>query len=697
MPSPDQERLEALTESIVQLLRRQDHLEQRLTLLEGKSPPRPAPDTTPGPQSFSPAGPTPLSQATPSPVPQPPKSQSVPSPEPVGLETKVGLTLINRIGVVTLVLGVAFFFKWAVDNNWIGPAGRVMLGILAGMITLWAADVLSRKGQRAFAQGITGTGIAILYLAFYSAFGFYHLIPQALAFVLMCSATGLAFALSLRYDSAAVTALGLFGGYLTPILLSNGRDHSWFLFSYVLLLDAAAMALAKKRNWKLLEIMSVVATTLIYGAWLTNIPRHTDRLPAAVALFAFYALFSQISDPFSFLAIQVLAASAIALIGQGSPVIFYSLALLLAAGGLFYAEQKRLPHMLSASFGSFWLSYLLFRPFGSETPGVLLHFTGVTAGFLLFFLWNVWSLIRAREVPGAQRLSVVALNGIVYYAAAYGLLDSHHHAWLGVLAVGVAGAYLALGVFLYRNVEASAENRPLHLSLGMALAFATLAIPIQFTAFTITIAWSFEAAVLSWIGWRLRDSRVTAAGAFVFVLIAVRLLFLDGWMLPDPRTYLLLWNARLFTFAVASTSLFLAGRWNGYLCRTIALWEYFAGHIALLWGLSLEVTAWAERSMSPLNVLSAETFSLSVLYGLYALILVSAGVATRTAINRVAGLILIGLVIVKLYLFDVWQLQRPYRISAFIALGILLISTSFLYSRFRPLIDSLIRDDKASS
>ena len=39
---------------------------------------------------------------------------------------------VNRIGVITLVLGVAFFFKYAVDNRWIGETGRVVLGILAG-------------------------------------------------------------------------------------------------------------------------------------------------------------------------------------------------------------------------------------------------------------------------------------------------------------------------------------------------------------------------------------------------------------------------------------------------------------------------------------------------------------------------------------------------------------------------------------
>jgi hypothetical protein len=49
--------------------------------------------------------------------------------------------------------------------------------------------------------------------------------------------------------------------------------------------------------------------------------------------------------------------------------------------------------------------------------------------------------------------------------------------------------------------------------------------------------------------------------------------------------------------------------------------------------------------------------------GVYAVVLVSAGVATRTVINRLSGLGLTGIVILKLYLFDVWQLSRPYQMS----------------------------------
>jgi uncharacterized membrane protein len=73
---------------------------------------------------------------------------------------------------------------------------------------------------------------------------------------------------------------------------------------------------------------------------------------------------------------------------------------------------------------------------------------------------------------------------------------------------------------------------------------------------------------------------------------------------------------------------------------------------------------------------------------------VSIGVTTRTAVNRISGLALIGFVIAKLYLFDVWQLDRVYRIAAFVALGILLISTSFLYSRYRHVLEALLRNDE---
>ena len=50
-------------------------------------------------------------------------------------------------------------------------------------------------------------------------------------------------------------------------------------------------------------------------------------------------------------------------------------------------------------------------------------------------------------------------------------------------------------------------------------------------------------------------------------------------------------------------------------------------------------------------------------------------------------------VVLKLYLIDVWELGRIFRITAFLGLGVLLLLVSYLYSRFGPVIERLWTDD----
>ena len=49
----------------------------------------------------------------------------------------------------------------------------------------------------------------------------------------------------------------------------------------------------------------------------------------------------------------------------------------------------------------------------------------------------------------------------------------------------------------------------------------------------------------------------------------------------------------------------------------------------------------------------------------------------------------------KLYLFDVWEASRLFRMAAFISLGVLLLLISYLYSRFRPAIENWWQEEKA--
>jgi uncharacterized membrane protein len=83
------------------------------------------------------------------------------------------------------------------------------------------------------------------------------------------------------------------------------------------------------------------------------------------------------------------------------------------------------------------------------------------------------------------------------------------------------------------------------------------------------------------------------------------------------------------------------------------------------------------------------------LMALYAIALIGIGVAWRSVIDRILGLGLIALVVLKLYLYDVWEASRLFRMAAFVSLGILLLLTSYLYSRFRPMIESWWKSDEA--
>jgi uncharacterized membrane protein len=230
------------------------------------------------------------------------------------------------------------------------------------------------------------------------------------------------------------------------------------------------------------------------------------------------------------------------------------------------------------------------------------------------------------------------------------------------------------------------------LALGLAAAFLTLAIPIQLSGFTVTMAWSIQTAALTWIGVRLNSTRTVIWAIVIFALAFLHVAIIDSQMYPDFNLYALLFNARFFTFAVLAAALLLSANWASKLDRELGLVHFIGGNVVMLGGLSLEVIGWADRSARPENLLSVETIGITILFAVYAVVLVSVGVAARSPVSRLAGLVLTAIVILKLYLFDVWQLGRFYQIIAFVILGVLLLSTSFLYSRFKSLISQWRKD-----
>jgi uncharacterized membrane protein len=176
----------------------------------------------------------------------------------------------------------------------------------------------------------------------------------------------------------------------------------------------------------------------------------------------------------------------------------------------------------------------------------------------------------------------------------------------------------------------------------------------------------------------------------ILLLAFLRLALADAWMYADPRGYGAVINARFLSFVGVALAAWAVSRWA--LSRASAVFVYAAGHLALLWGFSLEALGWAARVAAPANRSSLVAASISILLAVYALALIAAGVLAASALNRALGLILIGAVVVKLYCYDVWLLRTLYRTTAFIALGALLVASSYIYSRYRDRIEEWWRE-----
>ena len=197
------------------------------------------------------------------------------------LEARFGLTLANRAGAITLAIGIIFFFKYAVDNKWIAAEGRVAIGVIAGLLMLAAAEWLRRRDRRThlqapdrnvFAQGISGCGLATIYVSLYAAFAYYELIIPVAGWTLLALVSALAVFLSVRYNSEAIAALGFTGGLLTPMLLHNAATTWWFDFLYLQLLGVTALAIAIHQRWPIL-IPGLAALTVLSAGVLFN-PHH---------------------------------------------------------------------------------------------------------------------------------------------------------------------------------------------------------------------------------------------------------------------------------------------------------------------------------------------------------------------------------------------------------------------------------------
>ncbi len=256
----------------------------------------PAPPVATAP-SAPPPLPLPPSGVISAPVRPPPPRPPAPPPKPkapsIDLEQWLGVRGAAVAGGIVLALAGVFFLRHAIEQGWFPPWLRVLIGTAAGV----ACVVLSERADlrpryERVANSLAGAGIVILYASFWAARSLYALIPMPLAFAGMIAVTAACGALAWRRSSLVIAALGLAGGFATPLLLSSGADHPIGLFGYLLLLNLALLLLARERRWPWLSVAALVATAAYQVLWIGWRMTPAKLRIALVVLGGFGALFA---------------------------------------------------------------------------------------------------------------------------------------------------------------------------------------------------------------------------------------------------------------------------------------------------------------------------------------------------------------------------------------------------------------------
>jgi len=664
-------------------------------------------------------------------------------------EALIGGKLLNRIGALALVIGVGFFLKYAFDNNWLSETVRVLIGAVAGFLLLAGASRSRTRGLLIFAQGLVGAGIAVLYLSVYASFNYYALISQPVAFVLMAAVTIIAFTQAFRYDSIAVSLLGWAGGFLTPFMLSTGEANEIGLFSYIALLAAGMLVVVmKKEKWAILEPLTLAATYVMFFLWYGQEYKSDNFALTLFYAILFWALFFVVDIVNSLRRVDVLVELRIVAAAFNAGLFYLALFLLinddhhawmggttLALGAVYFLTAlaiRRARPDAGSSFARlmFTAVVLLALAPAIEYERFTIIIIWAVEAFVLAWCGRRWNFrfatISAFVLYALTAWSLLVTEGALFHrpAESFTLLLNMRSAAFALLAASMA----ATGFLIAKELPPG--QRPQRAKPGIATVFhygwsfllfllVTVETNDLFRNFmsgpgadqeafsfqrymTEALVWAFLAIAFGWGAGQRKLSPLLHSGIFVMFL-AMGMAAIRGIAYTPVQQFVLLANYRvLATILVIGAALVMTSmlgkmkemEWSRESADALRIFAV----VLILVLLTGETRDFFEKSLSLLTGSGSGTtdsrtalenmkqLALSGVWLLYSISLMAIGIWRRRQSLRIISIILFGVTILKIFIYDLSFLETLYRIFSFIGLGAVLLVVSYLYQHFKDVI-----------
>ncbi|WP_394667130.1 DUF2339 domain-containing protein [uncultured Chryseobacterium sp.] len=635
---------------------------------------------------------------------------------------------LTIIGIFTLVLGIGYFVKYAIDKNWIGETPRVGIGFFLGAVIISLGHFL-RKNYSVFSSIITGGGIAVLYFTATIAFREYHLFSQSIAFSVTCLITLICIALSYYYKSEILIIFSLFGGFLAPLMVSSGHSNYPFLFTYITVLNLGMLAVAFLKNWKSIGWIAFIFTYvyLLYWTFETTQLLSIYFYISGYLIFYFFALKNYFrkevmssSDILMLVLINFTNIIGLAYIFDQlgyEPVIIFPIGFALVNSALLFREYSQKKFGINYSVFAAVTVSLLTLAVALQFKTHLITSVWAIEATLLLYIWKKTGLQIFRKCFYVLFPLVIIAQIITWteYIDAKSLNIVFNPVFL-TSSVTLVTTFFNL--FLLRKHPDHDEK----INDFFEYLFSILSYSVIYFAILLEIMYHISAQ--PWI--------VIFSIGMIFTLyyIFAILLFRKKLEIPKPAETNLIY---LFcVLIILNTVISGPGIVSNFLLHKVSFgfyglyllyWIPFiyiilkvlpGSHFLRLklsyWLISIAfVTALSFELYDIYILLNAEKISdikalskhfgllyLPIIWAVLACIFIYRGLKNNISEYSKIGFALVAVTILKLYLYDVWEMDNVSRIIAFIILGIILLLSSFLFQRLKKIIKNLVenKEDK---
>jgi uncharacterized membrane protein len=438
-------------------------------------------------------------------------------------ERVVGGRLLVWIGGIALAAGGIFLIRHSIEL--VTPGARMTAAALLGLVLI-AAGEYARAGRQLandprVGQALVGAGIAVLYATAYGSHILFGLIGAGTAAGLMVLITGAALALSLRHG-APTAALGLVGGFLTPLLVGDKDAGALPVLAYLGLLDLAIFAIGWRRDWPWLLAAAIAASFMWTGAFILGTPEDALAGGTFAALLGLAATVAAARRGRVWLALAPAAALAeLALLVARTDVAAPAWLLFGAVTAAALALAARRPEHRFLPPTALLLALTLIAVKAGFQDDPLLPWAAAAATILF------GTAALPKSGTGRRSVALTACGGLAGPLLILRLLrpDLLGATRYGLLALLLALAALALLALLRRRPAGGVGSYGAGATAALLLAFAAHDLaPVSL----VSAAWLLLAALLLVIGMKTADKSLRVAGLALLTATIFKVFLIDA-------------------------------------------------------------------------------------------------------------------------------------------------------------------------